>query len=843
MLNNNRPSDLIASLTLYTPEGTAIPLPDVPLTADESKLIDFGTILRLAHIDGPLGFIRVTYSGLLTELGAQLTLYPVVAHNGLDSPRSLSTDSKSTRLSAVAWAKPGSRAVVSLTNPNPNPVIVSLRSGDETESMDVAPNHTVIRRIPVDRDRPGGVKPFAIDINYQGAPNAIRAFGFIENAGDDNIPIRFYDPDTATSKDLTAVGLELNEVPHVSILNLTSQPVNITPALAAVSNSAPNISTGATTVLGPHEAVEVPVQGLLSSYAANGATRVTLTIKTDAPIGGIIGAVSQIDSKTGVMEDLPLKTGNPARFMRGAYPLRWDQDYSNQPMISNTSDHTFSVRAYVIAKGVTYAFPIQDIAPGFTKLYDVDTLRRNGTKDVNGKVIPADALSGKFHWGPVGSDGFTGLLGRTELASQSDQRASSFSCSEVCDLESYYYPYFTDDLLANLDYQQVRQMSITEAYYDGYGNYVTYPVALSNSYLFSSNTSIINFAVDGEDSGSQSLIDETGANYGSSTLSYYFISHSYSGPPVADPWCDYYDNAVYYSNTITITDNTPIITGIDPSDWTAGTTQLVTFTGQHFGTDAPNLNFDPGSGITYSLLSYNDSEIQAYVTVDGSTPNEDVDVSVTSSGYNGNGFMSGGGQVSPTALPASASVSKNVPTINMSIKFWGGKSPDDQKSFPSSPLCSQNLGLFPCSGQSWFWNVEGKGVVSDDASNWTVHQSLTGRRKGYHLSQTTGTLLQFDDPINEPDDGPLPGNTQQPSGQNTIYWIDGPGAYVTNPVPDLMTYYQLTQVMNFVVTYCNTLSPGDCHTQKWHLKLVVSPGGILDWVNTDAGLGLISTNF
>ena len=109
----------------------------------------------------------------------------------------------------------------------------------------------------------------------------------------------------------------------------------------------------------------------------------------------------------------------------------------------------------------------------------MDTIRHNGVKDVNGKVIPADALSGKFHWGPVGSDGISGLLGRTELASRSDQRASSFSCSETCDLESYYFPFFSDDPLVNLDYRQVRQMSIMEAYYDGYGNSVTYPVSLT----------------------------------------------------------------------------------------------------------------------------------------------------------------------------------------------------------------------------------------------------------------------------------------------------------------------------------------------------------------------------
>jgi len=109
MLNNNRPADLTAHLALYTPDGNEIALPDVALTKDESRLIDLGTVLHLSHITGHLGFLRVTYDGRLMELGAQLTLYPLGGHNGIDSPRSLSTDAKSTHISAVAWAKLGSK--------------------------------------------------------------------------------------------------------------------------------------------------------------------------------------------------------------------------------------------------------------------------------------------------------------------------------------------------------------------------------------------------------------------------------------------------------------------------------------------------------------------------------------------------------------------------------------------------------------------------------------------------------------------------------------------------------------------------------------------------------------
>jgi IPT/TIG domain len=114
---------------------------------------------------------------------------------------------------------------------------------------------------------------------------------------------------------------------------------------------------------------------------------------------------------------------------------------------------------------------------------------------------------------------------------------------------------------------------------------------------------------------------------------------------VSDSWgC--YANA--FTPDITVIDNTPVVTGMDPSDWPAdGIAHQVTFTGQYFGNNQPALTFSD-STVGYSLLSYNDSQIVANVTVPSGTPDEDVTVSVTSNGYNGNGFQSGGGAVSPT---------------------------------------------------------------------------------------------------------------------------------------------------------------------------------------------------
>lgn len=73
-LNNNKPGETNVSSTLYTTGGIALALPDVKLKSAESRIINFSGMLRDAHILGPLGYIELRYSGLLMEVGAQLTL-------------------------------------------------------------------------------------------------------------------------------------------------------------------------------------------------------------------------------------------------------------------------------------------------------------------------------------------------------------------------------------------------------------------------------------------------------------------------------------------------------------------------------------------------------------------------------------------------------------------------------------------------------------------------------------------------------------------------------------------------------------------------------------------------
>ena len=176
------------------------------------------------------------------------------------------------------------------------------------------------------------------------------------------------------------------------------------------------------------------------------------------------------------------------------------------------------------------------------------------------------------------------------------------------------------------------------------------------------------------------------------------------------------------------------------------------------------------------------------------------------------------------------------PSAKLDIRFTGQKSTADQLSFAHSVACSEDLNLFDCS-KAWVWNVEVVGDVSDDAAQWNISQSYTGHKKGVKKTGS-GSSVDFDSPLKEPDDAPTSNNVQQNSGEKKLFWIDAPGHLKAT---DTATFDSVVQVQNFVSKICSKTSSKTCAEVKWFLKLVVKPGGKLDTKNSKAGKGTEST--
>ena len=197
--------------------------------------------------------------------------------------------------------------------------------------------------------------------------------------------------------------------------------------------------------------------------------------------------------------------------------------------------------------------------------------------------------------------------------------------------------------------------------------------------------------------------------------------------------------------------------------------------------------------------------------------------------------------------PVSTTVTVSTPTATITVKFSSSKSPGDNLTFGTAS-CSENLGgPLVCNNASvpgWFWNVEVSAVVNDDASKWAVTQTIESKRgKGYYTYQ--GVLHAFDTGVTSvpcpPCDGPDAQYLQQTSGQKNIFYLDGPGPFMTyatyGPV-DSETFAE-----NFTAHFCSTLVANTCYTQQWYVKIVVDPGAFLDVGQSSAGLGTTSTTF
>lgn len=530
-LNNNRPDSLTTSIVVYTAAGTLANLPDITLVPQESKIIELSPLLLAAGLSSKqeLGWIKLNYSGIRLEMGAQLTLYPTKNGPGFDSPRSLSSDFKSTERDAVFWMPEYGKAHLSLINSSAGSLLVKMRCAQTSEEFVIPAKTTAIRHIEL----PGGPivrvgrVPVSCEIVSDGSVDALRPVGSVV-ASEYAAPIRFYDPKTATFSSLTAVGVDTAAETHVTVHNVSDAPVEFTPIVreAALVNFSER--SAASRTLAPHNSAEVDVSSLLQYFQGKGISRVTLTLKTEAVKGAVVGAVTQISSPDKLVEDIPLRTSNPPAFARGSYPLRWDEDYTNLVTVTNTAEEQLRIGGQITAGDVTYVFKRADIAPGATITFDVDDWKRDGVPDVNGKTIPKDALYGKFHWIEMAGGKKAGLLGRTSLTSVKNRRKSSFSCGSTCEYNFTRQPYFDLQVFTNLPTNGAQNSAITE--YDSLlnGNYYTYPIAYSSGEVWADNSAIVSF---GPDHSTSTNIVESGHAAGTTNVNYNFYDTEYSYDP------------------------------------------------------------------------------------------------------------------------------------------------------------------------------------------------------------------------------------------------------------------------------------------------------------------------
>jgi hypothetical protein len=448
--------------------------------------------------------------------------------------------------------------------------------------------------------------------------------------------------------------------PYSVVRNITNQPTIVTPTIWWMADGVAQSAQGQQITIAPHKTMKLNVPALLATAGLknfNGSFN--LVLDTKAETGALVLAGGSVDQKnTYVFEVMPHGIGESA----SKALCHWSTGNGDDTMVTlwNPADEEQNLVFTLFFSRGHYAYPIQ-LGPRATRSFNVSEILHSSIPDAEGNVIPAGISEGS---GEIsGSRGENEhILVSVDTSTYNVRKAiCGYNCV-VCNgvvgtsvvvnpvnvsVNGYAQEYFYED------WNTGSQVDMT--------NFSVWNIGPTSVAIFTGN----NGRLEGLSPGSFGF--SATDDYSEPTYLASFCSPGYSCPNWPQPPSGSGGGTVY--------DSTPVITGIDPSDWTAGSPPIqVTFNGQYFGTNKPTLGFSPSAGIGATLTSYNDTQIIANVTVAAGTPNEDVSVTVTNNGYGGNSFN--GGSVGQSATSSSSNVRVQSPngTPEVTVIAWIDKS-------------------------------------------------------------------------------------------------------------------------------------------------------------------------
>lgn len=581
-----------------------------------------------------------------------------------------------------------------------------------------------------------------ISLTTDAAPGSFAAFGFAPHPGEDGAPLTavpFSDPTGSKTSTTIFAGLPVGGstvlaggyyTPQLSVANFSSSPAHITVQYSQTAGDTPEVKTIATLVVPAGGTSSAELTGLRGDPDLQN----TFEVVSDQPPGEVVDNLFS-QSETGIrLVELPGKDLNNSH-NAGNHPWTVADGTDSTILLFNetTATEDFPV---LVSSGQTVWSKKYSLAPLATKAVDINEVIADQVKDDKGFVLPHGLQSGEANWFVTPQFGGTG---RVLQSNRSQRSARSFSCGEhSVIIGADFYPDDTSEYAGQTnEFGNIEaQFGLTEDPGQCSGDYVGDGGA-DFYYWTSLSTSIATIA--GGGSGSSPTVE--GMSGGTATI---------EGNVSDDTNGDDCESGTDAEMTVT-GDQTPVITGISPPTWNAGTTTTpVTFTGQHFGTNKPTLSFSPSTGISYSVLpGNNDGQFTASITVTAPTPSEDpVDVKVTAQGYGSNAFNAGGDGDSAQSTAATAAVN-GVPNVTPTITMNGTQ----LSSFTSVPVVvGQQIVLAATlpspqstiiSSQGWGVPTGGTAIAGYVNAAGTGGPDTTGGRVLSAASTTTGTTTFY----------------------------------------------------------------------------------------------------
>jgi hypothetical protein len=691
-------SSLPVTPVLYLSNGVKLSLPAITLQPHGTAVININDSLANQGISPYAtlsGYIELNYRWPWNVLCATISsvdaTHSVVFTYGLSSESitpvpggpavNPSNSIPSAKILLGAWWKQeaGVTGFVSLSNTTDQPLPAAVEVTDANAKrlgayrVTVSPHGT--KRVELQELASVASPLGGLQVAFNGLPNALIVTGSLEDLSKGysaTIPFGF--PPDASAKTVTSsyaeVGLMTGAAdpmmhfpasttftPYSVLRNLGTQSVSVTPVIYWMEGGAAHSATQTPFTIAPLQTERLNTSALLNASGLNKFNgSFSLILEVQGPQNSVLLSSGSVDqSYTYVFEVIPSGVKES-----GSKNLSyWSTANGDDTMVTlwnpATEAQDFIYRFFFT--GGQYALPVH-LGPRAALEFNISEVIDAQSPDSDGNVIPLSAHEGSAQISGIQAENELILVAVAAGTYNVRKATCAYHCINCNGAVSW--------ALQTLPFATTIGGSTQLTYQDTWNTGTHHNLTTSASWS-SSNTSI---AV--VDTG-----DVSGVAIGNASITAQDTVDPWSGQVCGTlPSCppDYGGIA---SGSGTVYDTTPVITGINPSDWNTGTTTNVTFGGQYFGTNAPTLSFSPSTGISYSLSSYNDTQIVALVTVASGTPNENVSVSVTNNGYGGVAFNGGSVGQSSKSAAVFATVHSPINSPEITVIAWvNGQAPD-----------------------------------------------------------------------------------------------------------------------------------------------------------------------
>lgn len=432
VFNSRSPETMSVTPVFYKRNGQAVVADSVEINSAEIRYVDIKTLLpRQFQRESDWGGFALTYYGTNREMWSQFRFMRVNGGGNVDEFFTVKDESRSAVYDATWWMASKSQVVIGLGNISDSPTSAKITFGNgHVRNVELQARASAIVR----EEYPGG-GPESVHIAVDGAAGSIVPTGLItKRDGSFNSVIRFYDPTKAKQSNLYANGFRIKRsTPHLVLKNTTDQSIAVSPKIIPLSGSNGSLVLPQVSLLA-NETKEIDLSELSeAAKQRNDLDVVSVEITNWAAPGSLIGSLYDIDSRSGVDYDVPLRDSGPIRSMTGVYPWRIDRDYKSLAYVTNITDEPREFVAELAFDAATYTLGPRTLSPRETAVFDFEQIRDQQVRDIAGKLIPKTASHGQFKWAQRGvAGGRIVMIGRMEMVSRQDNVSTSYSCPTDC---------------------------------------------------------------------------------------------------------------------------------------------------------------------------------------------------------------------------------------------------------------------------------------------------------------------------------------------------------------------------------------------------------------------------